>query len=102
MAHDILAVNEENLDIEADGGKSIKTMTWRTTMFMVWILVGGLFVILSYVAGWVFSADTDMQGGNFYSDTLALIGAIMLGIPIIIHSVKELLHGHSHMDELVG
>ncbi|MCK5114550.1 MAG: cadmium-translocating P-type ATPase [Phycisphaerae bacterium] len=102
MVHDILGVHEHEHDLDGGDEKSVKTLTWRTTLFMVGILVGGLFVILSYVASWLFSGDTDMQGVNFYSDVLALIGAIMLGIPIIIHSIKELLHGHSHMDELVG
>lgn len=102
MVHNILGVHEQNQNLETNGGKTVKRLTWRTTMFMVGILVGGLFVILSYIAGWAFSADADMQGGNFYSDTLALAGAIMLGIPIVVHSIKELLRGHSHMDELVG
>jgi cation transport ATPase len=31
-----------------------------------------------------------------------MIGAILLGLPIVIHAVKGILHGHMHMDELVA
>ena len=31
-----------------------------------------------------------------------MVGAILLGLPLIMHAVKGLLHGHMHMDELVA
>ncbi|MCJ7543040.1 MAG: cation-translocating P-type ATPase, partial [Phycisphaerae bacterium] len=39
---------------------------------------------------------------NFHSDSLALLGALLLGIPIILHAARALLHGETNMDELVA
>jgi Cd2+/Zn2+-exporting ATPase len=92
MAHDILK-------------DSVQRQTGRAGLFIVGILVGGVFVVLSYVAGWVFSDQTEFQDGrsyNFYRDALAIIGTLMLGVPIVAHAAKHLVHGHMHMDELVA
>jgi len=89
MAHNVL-----------DG--SIERQTGRAGLLIVGILAGGVLVILSYVASWVFSDHTTPDGKNFYRDALALAGAVLLGIPIIVHAGRELLHGHTHMDELVA
>ncbi len=89
MAHDILK-------------DSVKAQTGRATIFILGILAGGVLVILSYVSDWVFASYTDADGRNFYSDALALTGALLLGIPIIIHAAKHLFSGEMHMDELVA
>ena len=89
MAHNVL-----------DG--SIERQTGRASLLIVGILAGGVLVILSYVASWVFSDHTTPDGKNFYRDALALAGAVLLGIPIIVHAARELLRGHTHMDELVA
>lgn len=96
MAHDILPIHAHDEDI------SVGAQTGRASLLMVGILLGGVFVLLSWISDWVFAGRDDMTGRNFYSDALALIGAILLGVPIVWHSFKELLHGHAHMDELVG
>jgi len=82
MAHDIL-----NHSIEAQEG--------RISVLILGILVGGVLVINSYIADWLF-ADP------FYSDALALVGAVLLAIPILAHAAKHLTHGHMHMDEIVA
>jgi len=82
MAHDILK-------------KSIEAQTGRASMFIIGILVGGVLVINSYIAAWVFD-------DSFYSDALALIGAALLAIPILVHAIRHLARGHMHMDELVA
>jgi len=89
MAHDILH-------------DSVKAQTGRAALLIVGILAGGVLVLLSYVAGWLFSGYTTPDGQNPYRDWLALLGALLLGVPIVIHAIKELLHGHAHMDELVA
>ncbi|MBN1943534.1 MAG: cation-translocating P-type ATPase [Phycisphaerae bacterium] len=89
MAHDILQ-------------DSVKAQTGRAALLIVGILAGGVLVLLSYVAGWVFSDYTTPDGQNLYRDWLALLGALLLGAPIVVHAIKELLHGHAHMDELVA
>jgi cation transport ATPase len=31
-----------------------------------------------------------------------MAGAILLGLPIVVHAVKSIIHGETHMDELVA
>lgn len=92
MAHDILK-------------DSVEAQTGRASILIIGILLGGLLVINSYIAGWIFADQAVTLGGrtlNFYSNTLALAGAILLGAPIIWHAMKHLVRGHMHMDELVA
>ena len=89
MAHDILK-------------GSVEKQTGRVSIFIIGILAGGMFVLLAYVAMWVFPEYTDEAGKNPYSDALALAGALLLGTPVVVHAVRCLLAGHMHMDELVA
>lgn len=92
MAHDIVK-------------DSIEAQTGRASLFIVGILAGGVLVAASYLADLLFSSynvSLGHQNGNFYSDTLALAGALLLGLPVILHAAKHLFHGHMHMDELVA
>ncbi len=81
---------------------SVDRETGRTGVLILGILVGGVFVLASYIADFVFAGYAEPDGKNFYSDIMALSGAILLGLPIIIHAARELFHGHTHMDELVA
>jgi len=74
---------------------SVDKQTGRASALIVGILVGGVLVINSFVASWIFES-------SFYSDMLALAGAIMLGLPIFIHAGRQLFAGKMHMDELVA
>ncbi len=92
MAHDILK-------------DSVEAQTGRNSLLIIGILLGGVLVVCSYIADWVFGAQAVQSGGktyNFYSDSLALVGALLLGTPIIIHAATALLHGERNMDELVA
>ncbi|MGC9454120.1 MAG: heavy metal translocating P-type ATPase [Phycisphaerae bacterium] len=92
MAHDILK------------GPVEKQTGWAG-LLIIGILAGGVFVVASYAADLLFADQTIVRDGksfNFYSYTLALIGALLLGIPIIVHAAKGLLQGEMHMDELVA
>ncbi len=95
MAHDILPLTDPE-------DHSVKAQTGRATLLIVGILVGGVFLLLSYLADWFFAGYAELDGRNPYADGLALLGALLLGIPIVIHGLKELIHGHAHMDELVA
>jgi Cd2+/Zn2+-exporting ATPase len=79
---------------------SVEAQTNRASVKILGILLGGLLVVLSYVADWVFGAYTTAAGQNVYSDSLALLGTLLLGAPIMAHAVKHF--GHGHMDELVA
>src|ERR1035437_374565 len=79
---------------------SVEAQTNRASIKILGILLGGLLVVLSYVADWVFGGYTTQAGQNVYSDTLALLGTLLLGAPIMAHAIKHF--GHGHMDELVA
>ena len=90
MAHDILH-------------DSVEAKTGRASLLIIGILLGGVLVICSYIVPVlpIFSRAT-VDGNNFYADSLALVGALLLGLPILGHAVKHLLRGSMHMDELVA
>ncbi|MDM8007903.1 MAG: cation-translocating P-type ATPase [Phycisphaerae bacterium] len=73
---------------------SIEAQTGRSTILLIVTLMGGLLVINSFVAEWIFP---DKQ----YSAIFALIGAICLGAPLAFHSLKHLGHGDMPMELLV-
>lgn len=81
---------------------SVERQTVRTAVFIVGILLGGILVLLSYIAGWVFDDPASPSGRNFYSEALAIAGALLLGVPIVAHAAKGIFHGHTSMDELVA
>ncbi len=94
MVHDVL-------------NESIKSQTVRASVLIVAILFGGLLVLCSYLLPLfpIFSRasiSADGQTVNFFSDALALLGAIMLGLPIIVHAAKQIVSESIHMDELVA
>ncbi|MCE5277825.1 MAG: cation-translocating P-type ATPase [Planctomycetaceae bacterium] len=89
MAHDIL-------------NDSVEAQTGRASLLIVGILAGGMLVLISYAADWIFSGLGGPDGVNFHSSTLALIGALLLGIPLLMHAFEGLFAGESHMDELVA
>jgi len=90
MAHDILH-------------DSVKAQTGRASLFIIGILLGGVLVVCSYIIPLlpVFAQWTE-DGRSFHADTIALAGALLLGVPIIVHAIKGLLRGEMHMDELVA
>jgi Cd2+/Zn2+-exporting ATPase len=93
MAHDIIK-------------DSVEKQTGRAGLLIIGILIGGILVINSYIADFIFRdqriAIDQGTNLNFYRDVLALAGTLFLGVPIIWHAFKHLLHGEMHMDELVA
>ncbi|MFP4104800.1 MAG: heavy metal translocating P-type ATPase [Phycisphaerae bacterium] len=82
---------------------SVERQTGRTSLLIIGILVGGMLVLNSYIAEFLFADQADPRTGrNAYSDFLALLGALLLGAPVIVYAIKELIRGHAHMDELVA
>jgi len=74
---------------------SIEAQTGRSSLLLIATFMGGLLVLNSFLAEWIFNQPE-------YSAAFALAGAILLGTPLVIHSLKHLWHGHMHMDELVA
>lgn len=84
MAHDYIKSEVE-----------IQTQTGRLGVQIIATLVGGVLLVCSIAAQWLFDHA-------FYSATLGLISAILLGAPLVIVAAKDLIHGHMHMNELVA
>src|ERR1051325_6238522 len=59
-------------------------------------IVGLLFILNSFFVGWFF------KQANMVADISAMIGAIILGYPIVLTSFKDLKKGILSINELVG
>ena len=81
---------------------SVKSETGRATAKLVATMLGGVLVLTSFLAGWLFNRGGGSESGEDYSKLLALIGALLLAVPLWWHALKGLFTGHMHMDELVA
>ena len=97
MAHDHIGFKAHEL--EHDGGTEGKQ--FRVSLAFIGALTGGILILnseLSRIPFLDFLYGTSADA----SDMIAMIGAILLGLPLVMHAVKGILHGHMHMDELVA
>src|SRR4030043_145322 len=92
MAHNPLHFKDD-IAVEHTHGKQI-----RISIALLGTLAGGVLLISSGIANWKFVYGA----GSFQSEFLAMVGAILLGAPIIFHAIKSLLQKEMHMDELVA
>ncbi|OHB79372.1 MAG: hypothetical protein A2Z25_16195, partial [Planctomycetes bacterium RBG_16_55_9] len=90
MAHDHLHF-KDNMAVEHTHGKQI-----RVSMALLGTLAGGVLLINSGIAKFIYGT------GHFNTELLAMAGAILLGVPIVLHAVKSLIRRQAHMDELVA
>jgi Cd2+/Zn2+-exporting ATPase len=92
MAHEHLHFKHD-IAVEHTHGKQV-----RVSLALLGTLAGGTLLLTSIIgeSRFIYGA------GSFQTETLALAGAILLGIPIIWHAIKSLLHQEAHMDELVA
>jgi Cd2+/Zn2+-exporting ATPase len=85
--------------------REIEAETSRAGLLMIGTMLGGLLIVSSFVVDFPFVSRSlfqfdAAQGRSPYSELIALIGALMLGLPLVWHALKHL--GHGHMDELVA
>ena len=71
---------------------------FRISMALVGTLAGGALLVTSLAAKSKFLYGP----GSFNVEFLAMIAAILLGAPIVIHAVESLIKKEPHMDELVA
>ncbi len=76
---------------------------FSTNTKIVLTLVGGMLLLASLVAGspYLTPWGAEWQEG-VHAGLLALIAALMLGGPLIVGAVQDLIRGHGHMDELIA
>jgi Zn2+/Cd2+-exporting ATPase len=68
----------------------------HTPVRVVQLLVGLVFVANAFIVDWVFSRGTMVASAS------AMIGAILLGFPIVVTAVKDIWRGILSINELVG
>jgi len=90
MAHEHLHFKDD-IATEHTHGKQI-----RVSMALLGTLAGGVLLINSGIAKYIYGV------GSFNTEFLAMVGAILLGAPIVLHAIKSLIHKEAHMDELVA
>ena len=90
MAHQHLHLQEEF------GTEQTREKQVRVSIALLGTLAGGVLLINSGI-GKVFYGSS-----SFNTELFAMLGAILLGAPIIIHAIHSLIHGESHMDELAA
>jgi Cd2+/Zn2+-exporting ATPase len=90
MAHEYLHLKED-IAVEHTRGKQI-----RVSLALLGTLAGGMLLINSWLAGFFYGSS------SFNAESLAMVGAILLGAPIVLHAIKSLIQKQMHMDELVA
>jgi Cd2+/Zn2+-exporting ATPase len=91
MAHNHLHLKDEAGCCDHSHGKQN-----QVSAALLATLAGGVLLINSFIAKIFFGE------GSFHAEFLAFSGALLLGLPVIVHAVKCIIKGHSHMDELVA
>ena len=74
---------------------AVQEETGRISLQIIATLIGGVLLACSFIAQLIYVNE-------FYPATLSFIAAVLLGAPIVVGAVRELLHGHMHMNELVA
>ena len=92
MAHQHLHFHDD-IAAQHTHGKEI-----RVSLALLGTLAGGMLLLSSVVARWEYFYGA----GSFQTEFLAMIAAILLGVPIVLHALKSLMRKEMHMDELVA
>ena len=90
MAHEHLHFKEEF------GTEQTREKQVRVSIALLGTLAGGVLLINSGIGRVFYGAE------SFNTHLFAMLGAILLGAPIIVHAIHSLIHGESHMDELAA
>ena len=76
-------------------GLQLASMTGKVSYQILATLIGGVLLVCSFVASYVFESPAQ-------SAILGALAAILLGAPLVFVAVKDLISGHMHMNELVA
>ncbi|MCE5186176.1 MAG: cation-translocating P-type ATPase [Planctomycetaceae bacterium] len=100
MAHTHIGIKAHELESPQETPLS-NGRQYRVSLALLGTLAGFILIVNSQLARipwltWLYGNTSDI------SEVIAMIGAILLGLPIVIHAVKGIVHGHMHMDELVA
>jgi len=88
MAHEHLHLKED-IAAEHSPGKQ-----FRVTAALLGTLAGLVLLVNSMIAKGIYSSDI--------TDFLAMLAALLLGLPIVLHAIASAVRRESHMDELAA
>lgn len=91
MAHRALNLTAHEVDVEKTHRKQI-----TVSLALAGTLLGGTLLLNSLVSPIFYGGTAEI------SQILAMLAAILLGAPVVIHSIKSVARGDMHMDELVA
>ncbi|MBN1436698.1 MAG: cation-translocating P-type ATPase [Sedimentisphaerales bacterium] len=83
-------------EIESEQGHTTRMRTLRVSLSLLGTLMGGILLLNSMIAEYVFRNSQEQ------AELLAMLGAILLGAPVVWHALKGMFTGCTHMDELVA
>lgn len=86
----------EHLHFKQEAAEQTRGKQIRVSIALLGTLAGGVLLINSGVGRFFYGR------GSFNTEFFAMLGAILLGAPIVLHAVKSLLRQESHMDELAA
>lgn len=92
MAHEHLHF-QENIAADYTHGRQV-----RVSIALLGTLAGGMLLISSGIARLSFVYGK----GSDHAEFLAMVGALLLGAPIVLHAARSLIKRQAHMDELVA
>ena len=90
MAHEHLHLKDEF------GTEQTREKQFRVSMALLGTLAGGVLLINSWGGRAFYAPD------SFNTELFAMLGAILLGAPIVVHAIASLIRRESHMDELAA
>jgi Zn2+/Cd2+-exporting ATPase len=90
MAHEHLHFKQD-MTAEETRGKQL-----RVSIALLGTLAGGVLLINSGLGRFFYGK------GSFNTELFAMLGAVLLGAPIVIHAIESLIRRESHMDELAA
>jgi len=79
----------------------LEQQSGRMSYQIIGTLLGGVLLVCSIIASLIARAEGSSIT-EFHATTLAAVSAILLGAPLVIVAIKDLIEGHMHMNELVA
>ncbi|HBG78700.1 MAG TPA: cadmium-translocating P-type ATPase [Phycisphaerales bacterium] len=90
MAHNALNLSAHEIDSEKTHRKQVSV-----SLALIGTLLGGTLLLNSLISPIFYGKNTEVK------EMLAMLAAILLGLPVVIHSIRSIINGQMHMDELV-
>ena len=90
MAHNALNLSAYEIEGEKTHRKQVSV-----SLALIGTLLGGTLLFNSLISPIFYGKNSEVK------EMLAMLAAILLGLPVVIHSIKSIINGQMHMDELV-